>query len=115
MKETKLPSPRLELRWIKTGKDWTKSECVYSLVIPLDELDVRRTDVQGNPTEKFLEIGRTKRDCNNDTSPILCDGSVDTPFRDGAHAQWDKKALGGQLPIVAICGDTWSFVKDTLN
>lgn len=37
-----MPAPRLELRWRKTGDDWSHRECDYNLVIPLGAHDVRR-------------------------------------------------------------------------
>ena len=105
-----MPCPRLEFRWEKEGDSWYARECVYSLVIPLGELDIRCTDVEGNPRELSLEISRTRVTGGNGDPPIH-DGKVDTPFRDGAHAQWDCDALGGHLPIVAVCGDVATTVE----
>jgi len=105
-----MPCPRLELRWVKSGESWYERECVYSLVFPLGELDIRSTDVEGNPRERSLEISRTKVRGGNGEPPI-CDGEVYTPYRDGAHAFWDRDALGGHLPIVAVCEDVATLVK----
>lgn len=110
-----IPCPRLELRWEKIEQAETEEfprfnwQCVYSMVLPLGEYDIRSTDVEGNPREKFLEIGITKTSMSGDRIPVY-DGKVDTPYRDGAHAQWDCKALGGSIPIVAICGDVVTIV-----
>ena len=109
-----MPCPRLELRWERISEsdeigqyNW---RCVYSLVIPLGEHDIRSTDVEGKPREKALEIGVTRSNISNGYSPVR-DGKVDTPFRDGAHAQWDNESLGGHLPIVAVCGDVTTVVE----
>lgn len=105
-----IPCPRLEFEWIKTGESWANRECIYSLVLPLGEYDIRREDGEGNKvrSETKAQLGRTKVTGGKDTPPIWEDGTVDTPFRDGAHAKFDNKALGGHLPIVSICGDVFS-------
>jgi len=107
-----IPCPRLEFRWTKTGEDWLKRICTYSLVIPLSKYDMRREDEDGiRVSEEFaLEIGSTQVDGGDGSVPID-NGEVDTPFRDGAHARWDRKALGGHIPIVAVCGNEWSLVE----
>lgn len=107
-----MPCPRLEFRWFKDDEscDWRSRHCVYSLVIPLRELDIRSTDVEGNPREMSLEIGRTDVGGGNGDAPIH-KGKVDTPFRDHSHAIWDREALGRHLPIVAVCGDVATLVE----
>jgi hypothetical protein len=101
-----LPCPRLELRWEpltgdSEGHNW---KCTYSLVIPLAEDDIRSSWVEGNPREQALEIHVTRVGASSDYSPVF-NGEVSTPYRDGVHAQWDCKALGGHLPIVAVYGN----------
>lgn len=105
-----MPCPRLELRWVKDGDSWVARECIYSLVIPLGEFDIRSTDAEGRPRELSVEMSRT-RVAGGDGSPPIYEGKVDTPFRDGAHAEWDCEALGGHLPIVAVCGDVATLVE----
>lgn len=105
-----MPCPRLELRWEKSGETWYSRECVYSLVLPLGETDIRSTDVEGNPRELALEIGRTRVRGGNGERPIFEDGEIDTPYRDGAHARFDRKALGGTIPIIAVCEDQFQAV-----
>lgn len=105
-----MPCPRLELRWVKDGDSWRTCTCVYSLVIPLDKLDIRSTDHPDKSRELVLEMSRTNV-ASGDDSPPIYDGKVDTPYRDGAHAQWDCEALGGHLPIVAVCGDVATLVE----
>lgn len=105
-----MPCPRLELRWERITDDRFNWKCVYSLVLPLGEHDIRSTDVEGNPREKVLEIGVTRSNIGDGYSPVR-DGKVGTPFRDGAHAAWDCEALGGHLPIVAVCGDVATLVE----
>ena len=109
-----MPCPRLEFRWERISEDgdfgrfnW---KCVYSLVLPLGEHDIRSTDVEGNPREKALEIGVTRSNIGHGYSPVR-EGKVETPFRDGTHAKWDCDALGGHLPIVAVCGDVATLVE----
>ncbi|MEN7531927.1 hypothetical protein [Cupriavidus sp. DL-D2] len=101
-----LPAPRLELRWVKTGKTWQSRECAYCLVLPLDEFDVRREDENCNKTrgELTVEICRTRVQGGREQGPIWDDKYIDTPYRDGVHAIWDAKHLGN-LPIYAVCGD----------
>lgn len=107
-----MPCPRLEFRWEKTGDDWTSRTVTYALVIPLQEHDIRREDEDGNKvrSELALEIGKTNCSGGNGHPPIH-EGEVDTPYRDHAHAVWDREAMGGHLPIVAICGDVATIVK----
>lgn len=104
-----LPCPRFEFRWEPTEIEFYNWICRYSLVIPLGEYDCRRGD-DDERSEIALEIGSTRCGLNGDRTPVDPDGSVTTPFRDGAHAQWDNKSLGGHIPIVAICGDVVSVV-----
>lgn len=95
-----LPSPRLELEWKPISNDWEERECIYSLVIPLREHDIRRED--NNKSELKIEIGRTT--VKGGRYPVN-NGKVDTPFRDGVHAMWDAKILN--LPVWAVC-DTYA-------
>lgn len=105
----KMPCPRLELRWIKTGETWGHRECIYSLVIPVGEHDIRASD---GVREISLEISRTQVTGRCGSKPIY-DGKVGTPFRDHAHAIWDCTALGGHIPIVAICEDDATLIELT--
>lgn len=94
-----LPAPRLQLRW--------ESEflCHYELVLPLRELDIRRElgdrDEVGS---RFLAVplGCTRRGGSGNV-PVLEDGRVDMPYRDGCHIKWDAAALN--LPAFAIWQD----------
>lgn len=106
-----IPCPRLEFEWIKTGETWRERECIYSLVLPLGEYDIRREDGEGNKvrSETKAELGRTRVTGGKGTPPIWDDGIVESPFRDGAHAKFDNDALGGHLPIVSVCGDAFSI------
>jgi len=103
-----LPLPRLELRWVKKGKTWDERECVYELVMPLRELDIRREDENCKQVRSVqrIEISRTKVSGGKHDHPPIYDGVVDAPFRDGAHAQWDAEALN--LSVWATCGDVFS-------
>lgn len=101
-----LPAPRLQLRWRKPTKRelardsvahinkfrWT---CEYEIVLPLQENDIRRSKKR---TELKLRIGRTFMSTGQ---PLTV---FDPPFRDGAHAHWDSKALG-DIPVYVINPD----------
>ena len=103
-----MPCPRLEIEWIKSGDDWRKRECVYSLVLPLGEYDIRRGEE--DRSELKVEIGRTIATGGKSKPPIYEDGVVETPFRDGAHSKFDAEAMGGHIPRVAVCGDTFTVL-----
>lgn len=125
MSETKLPAPRLQLRWEENDgtHGYSKREykwlCHYELVLPLGEYDIRREvhDEDGNVVGKRNELvapikGPSARGSSSQFPPCTSgDGKrryCDTPFRDGAHALWDAKLLGG-LPIFVIAPDGASF------
>lgn len=77
-----LPVPRLEIRWV-TNDSWS---CVaeYNLVYQhfLGDVLVQPFSV-------------TKQTGARDGRPrIAADGTIDTPFRDGAHIHHDMKQLG---------------------
>ncbi len=95
-RESVLPVPRLQLRWLADGEN-----CVYELVLPLGPIDIRRNY---SAPSGFLAIpmghgiirgGNTKR--------IHEDGSIETPYRDRAHIAWDAGVL--KLPAFVIAPD----------
>jgi hypothetical protein len=113
MSKNKLPCPRFEFLWEKDGNNsWRNRTCTYYLVIPLSEFDIRREDCDGNKVREELkiEVGKTTVEGGSGRAPIYEDGTVETPFRDGAHARWDKKSLGVNFPIIAVCGDIYNEV-----
>lgn len=100
--ESAMPAPRLELRWVRI-KGWSHRKCFYNLVLPLKESDIRREDKDGNKVwnELTVQINQTEV-TGSPLSPINDQrGYIETPFRDGMHAIWDSKALGG-LPVYAV-------------
>jgi hypothetical protein len=110
--ESAMPAPRLELRWKDQDKDKARETgysvvCVYSLVLRLGDHDIRaeREDENGellpNLKEATFELSRTFSDGLAAKRLREQFDEVDTPFRDGAHAQWDTKQLGN-LPIYAV-------------
>jgi hypothetical protein len=99
--ENDMPSPRLELRWEKTGETWEQRECAYNIVLPLRDTDIRCEDERGVKVRATLtlEIGRTRVEGGFKYlfQPNEKDGDqIDTPYRDGAHARWDSAALRGR-------------------
>ena len=119
----KLPTPRLQLRWEQnTGKNRLEYEwlCHYELVILLDEYDVRR-EIYKNGSQLRNKLPRectipmkepSLRGSSSKFPPCTSsDGKQrysDTPFRDGAHAQWDAIQLGNP-PIFVIAPDGTAF------
>jgi hypothetical protein len=118
----KLPAPRLQFRWSPLdeaddsgfGFNW---KCVYQLVLPLGEHDQRREiyedgEIVGEREELeltfpgFTKVGSRTAPCTDRDGTRYCE----TPFRDGAHSQWDSAALGG-LPIYVIAPDGVVFAK----
>ena len=99
----KLPAPRLQFTWRPLTEDWGKRECLYSVVIPLQAHDIRRErgDDPDARSEWHAVLGITVVDGGG--RPVLPNGEVNTPYRDGAHAIWDNEHLGN-LPIYAVCG-----------
>lgn len=100
IKESELPTPRIELRWSKVEDDWNKRICDYLFVFPLESYDIRREREDEPDVDNFtIEIGSTN--ISGGRHPI--DGDViATPFRDGTHAKLDSKYFGN-APIYAIC------------
>ena len=108
-----LPTPRLQLRWeLFDGESAfnAKWACHYELVMPLGQYDVRR-EVYDDDGEELPERTQlvvpmktpTLRGGGGKAPCYAMDGThhVDAPYRDGAHAMWDSKALGG-LPIYVV-------------
>lgn len=118
-----LPAPRLQLRWApsvqRSGYQW---ECHYELVLPLGEFDIRR-EQYGEDGEELPKISELIVPMN---PPSLRGGELtpctagngeryyDTPFRDGAHAQWDAKLIGNP-PIFVIAPDGMAFARPDIK
>lgn len=112
----KLPTPRLQLTWVDDGDNWQYKSCLYSLVIPLRELDiraecdergVRKTGVR---KEHHALIGATTL-TGGGGAPVRDNGEIYSPYRDGAHAKWDSDALGG-LPIYVVCNGQFNVIEN---
>jgi hypothetical protein len=116
-KRDHLPAPRIELRWEPSNKPKYNWQCHYELVIPLRETDIRREDDNGNKVRSILVVpmGPPSLRFSSSTPCSGLDhaGYCDTPYRDGAHAQWDAAVLGG-LPIFVIApnGEIFPHVAD---
>lgn len=115
-----LPAPRLQLRWAeseenKRGWRWA---CHYELVMPLGEHDIRREiyDDEGEIVEEvnqFIVAMKEPSIRGGAATPTVAqDGTrfYDDPFRDGSHAMWDAKLLGG-LPVYVIGLDGMAFAR----
>jgi hypothetical protein len=100
----KLLAPRLELLWDKQDGERT---CIYSLVIPLRESDLRRENSKGKDVRNVLKLKMGKTIVDGGVS--VQDGVVESPHRDGCHALWDSKVLG--IPAYAVCGDDFTLIK----
>lgn len=119
-----MPAPRLQLRWTPAEPNEFRCNwaCHYELVLPLREVDIRREtkDAQGNdlPKLKELVIPMQPGPCFRGSDSIPCTAQngarfCDTPFRDGAHANWDSEALGG-IPIYAVAPDGKFFKHEAI-
>lgn len=108
IKAADMPAPRLELRWqaIFDRRSKNQSVCYYNLVIPLKETDIRRATAGDNTLS--INIGRTDSVGFLTDEIDLARGTINTPFRDGAHAMWDAKHLGN-LPVYAVYGP-WAML-----
>lgn len=116
----KLPTPRLQLRWVASTHPEYQWECHYELVILLDPCDVRREIYKkGRQLKKMrpreLAIPMKDPSLRSSSNPhppcTSMDGKIryaDTPFRDGAHARWDALQLGCP-PIFVIAPDGEAF------
>lgn len=109
------PGARLELRW---HRDTQRVICEYILLIPIDaEKDIRTHD--NNYEEGMLRfvLGTTIIEKWGwlDTPlliPIMPDGSVELPKRDGKHALWDSEYLGN-LPVWVTWEDQAMLVDES--
>lgn len=99
--EKDLPAPRLELRWSSLDRSRT---CDYNLVLPLREHDIRREDGDGEQVRSVLtvRIGQTKVDGPSPLRTHQGETWIETPLRNGVHAQWDAEHL--KLPVYVVAG-----------
>lgn len=105
-----LPTPRLQFRWepIDPPRDGYNWRCHYELVLKLDKYDIRNPSEYKKDSEMMVALGGCMR--GSERGPVM-EGKADYPFRDGAHAYWDGKALGCP-PVYSICGDTVTHYPD---
>lgn len=96
-----LPVPRLELHWTRDDEDGSSTRCTYMLVYShfLDRGDNRH--IVGVP------LGQTK--CQGASRPSFFrftdSKTLDTPFRDSAHAYHDAEQFSLPLFITTIDED----------
>lgn len=94
-----LSVPRLQLRWEEASDGMWERVCHYEMVFPLREHDCRN---DSKTNFAVVALGRTRQ------GGARPDWGLDlgwrTPFRDGAHAQWDSAVFGG-LPVYVIAPD----------
>ena len=101
-----LPAPRLELRWRALTSAEAKlhgdggSICDYDLVLPLSDIDLR-VPTKG-PKVLRVNIGQTIS--SGSVADRLGKDRISVPFRDGAHAMWDRVHVGNP-PVYAVVGN----------
>lgn len=117
---SKLPTPRIQLRWEASQHPEYQWQCHYELVILLAVHDVRREVYRHGyqlkkklPRELTIAMKSPSLRGSSSLYPPCTSGDgklryADTPFRDGAHAKWDAIQLGN-LPIFVIAPDGMSF------
>lgn len=115
--ESELPRTRLELRWREIAEtndrgSWNY-QCDYQLVLELDQWDMRGEvyDDDGNLVRRERQKVLTLGGCRSDRSRSPLDlgiREIDTPFRDGAHIQWDHLALGKAVPMFVVA-EGWAM------
>lgn len=89
--ESELPCPRLELRWANGGSHGRR--CDYNIVIPIHKYDIREDSPAHHGSELRFCMGWTTVSGGRDESPMYGE-IIETPFRDGKHAQWDSHTTG---------------------
>ena len=108
-----LPMPRIELRWEHDGTQagWGeyRRKCQYLLIMPIWKQDIRTDANCANAEGTALEFEMCVTDCSGGQDPRvwLEECRIDTPFRDGRHAQWDSHVL--RMPAYATCGE-WAML-----
>lgn len=107
MKTSDLPFPRLELRWRKATKAEIKKSsvghvtwaCDYMMVIHKAHAGDGRCNKGDRYAARNVEV---KLGSTLSSTPHPAEhGVIETPFRDGAHIQWDATALN--LPPYVTC------------
>ena len=112
-----LPYPRLELRWRNpTKKELVESEinaglaCDYVLVLHKRHVgDQRCNGPKGGYAARDVEVVMNTTMREGGGREPLNGEEVDTPFRDGCHAQWDADVLN--IPAYAVYGKRHTKVK----
>jgi hypothetical protein len=118
LKASELPMPRLELRWDPEGAEPPEGYsagakcCRYLLVVPLTKWDIRREDAEGEQVRdrKETELGCTVRRFSGKSPVVWLDHkSIETPYRDHAHATWDSHILN--IPAYVTAGEHAMFLE----
>lgn len=112
-KRSGLPCPRLEFEHVSSEQGWGTRWCMYWLVLELNHADIRAEGENGKLgvlLERYIPMGETQS-TGSDKRPVW-NGKVETPFRDGAHAHWDRIALGLPcLPTYARCEEDVTLIE----
>jgi hypothetical protein len=113
-KRSRLPCPRLEFEWVPSEQQgWATKWCMYWLVLELCHADIRAEGEDGKlgvVRERYIPMGETQS-TGGDKRPVW-NGKVDTPFRDGARAHWDRIALGlPDMPTYARCEEDVTLIE----
>ena len=117
MAKPNLPYPRLELRWRTPTIDERANSgvnpnwaCDYLLVLhKANKGDMRCEGPRGGAGKVDVEVLMETSVMSGPDPFNPKTGEVETPYRNGAHAQWDAMAL--DIPAYATCGNYASKVE----
>jgi hypothetical protein len=100
-----LPVPRLQLVWEDRGEEGGSflSVCHYLLVFPVGLYDIRNFSEAEGTGYTAVRMGETN--CRGGSRRE----SLETPYRDGAHARWDSALFG--FPVYVSRGREWQRVE----
>lgn len=111
-RKSEMPSPRIQFEYVPSTEGWSTHWVMYWLVLPLSEYDIRREKDDEKPYDEwFIPVGETKISGGRNEDPPIYAGKASTPFRDGAHANFDMESLGLVLPVYATCEKVVTLIE----
>ena len=115
-----IPRDKAWLQFTSRSLGEDRYQVDYELVLPLGEVDCRGTfdhdgKAQSPKSHRMvwldknncyrIPLGRTNVETGNAKYPFnKWDDSIDLPFRDGAHASWDRKKFG-DIKLYYVVGE----------